>query len=272
MLRTTLACFGAGAGGADAVTVLPFDARARAAGRPSRAGSPATPTPCWPRSPTSPGWPTRPAAPGTSRRSPRTWPRAAWAVVPAEIERAGGLAAALALRARGRRARRHRQRARGASSPTARTPSPASASSRYMAEKPLQRKPPRRRRRPARRPAAVRRDARRSRRCATAPTRTPRATGSPPRVFLATLGPLRSHAARAGVRRQPLRGRAASRSSAARAARPEEVVAAFRASGATVACLCASDTLYAEQGAEVAARAHGGRGDLAGSGRRTRRP
>ena len=43
MLRTTVAAFAAGVGGADAVTVLPFDARARRCPTPSAAGSPATP-------------------------------------------------------------------------------------------------------------------------------------------------------------------------------------------------------------------------------------
>ena len=54
MLRTTLACFAAGVGGADAITVAPFDA---ALGLPDGlpAGSPATCTPCWSRSRTWPG-------------------------------------------------------------------------------------------------------------------------------------------------------------------------------------------------------------------------
>ena len=45
MLRTTVAAFAAGVGGADAVTVLPFDSPL---GRPdgSAAGSPATPPRC----------------------------------------------------------------------------------------------------------------------------------------------------------------------------------------------------------------------------------
>ena len=45
MLRGTIAAFAAGVGGADAVTVVPFDERL---GRPTRsaAGSPATPPRC----------------------------------------------------------------------------------------------------------------------------------------------------------------------------------------------------------------------------------
>ena len=43
MLRTTVAAFAAGVGGADAVTVLPFDSAARRCPTRSAAGSPATP-------------------------------------------------------------------------------------------------------------------------------------------------------------------------------------------------------------------------------------
>ena len=74
MLRTTLACFAAGVGGADAVTVQPFDARS-ACPTASPGGSPATPSRCCSRRPRRPGCSTRPAAPGTSSGSPTTWPR-----------------------------------------------------------------------------------------------------------------------------------------------------------------------------------------------------
>ena len=73
MLRTCVAAFAAGVGGADAVTVLPFDARL---GLPDAfaAGSRATPRPCWSRSRTSPRSPTPPVARSPSRSSPTTWP------------------------------------------------------------------------------------------------------------------------------------------------------------------------------------------------------
>ncbi|EUA08886.1 methylmalonyl-CoA mutase family protein [Mycobacterium xenopi 4042] len=78
MLRTTLAAFGAGVGGADTVRVLPFDAAIpgviRARRRPSRAASPATPSCCCWRSRTSAASSTRPVAPGTSKTSPKSWP------------------------------------------------------------------------------------------------------------------------------------------------------------------------------------------------------
>ena len=61
---------------------------------PSPGGSPATPRTCWSRRGPWPACSTRRAAPGTSSRSPRTLARAAWAWF-TEIERAGGLAAAL---------------------------------------------------------------------------------------------------------------------------------------------------------------------------------
>ena len=67
LIRATIATFAAGVGGADAITVLPFDAALglpddfsrRIAGTPVRSSS---------RSPTSPQSPTRPAEAGPSRR------------------------------------------------------------------------------------------------------------------------------------------------------------------------------------------------------------
>ena len=96
MLRATVAGFAAGVGGADAVTVLPFDDAPRACRTRSPGGSPATPQSLLVRSRTWPGSSTRPAAPGTSRRSPTSWPAPAWAWFQ-EIEarrRAGGRARA----------------------------------------------------------------------------------------------------------------------------------------------------------------------------------
>ena len=71
MLRTTVATFAAGVGGADAITVVPFDSPL---GDPTRSGAGSRATPCTPHrpSPTSPGSPTRPAARTPSRSSPTT--------------------------------------------------------------------------------------------------------------------------------------------------------------------------------------------------------
>ncbi|MDD6793012.1 MAG: methylmalonyl-CoA mutase family protein [Thermobifida fusca] len=78
------------------------------------------------------------------------------------------------------------------------------------------------------------------------------ATGQRPRIFLATLGPVAVHTARAtfaanlfqagGI--EPVSGGGAG---------PEEAAAAFRESGARVACVCSSDRVYAEQAAATVA-------------------
>lgn len=79
------------------------------------------------------------------------------------------------------------------------------------------------------------------------------ATGERPRIFLAALGPLAVHTARTGF---------AANLFAAGGVRPvahdglgpdDDAGAAFAQSGAAVACICSSDALYAERGAETAA-------------------
>ena len=93
MLRTTLAAFGAGVGGADTVLVQPFDAAIPGGlpgqSRVSRAGWRATPSCCCWRSPTSAGCSTPPAARGSSRTSPRRSREQAWSHFQ-EIEARGG--------------------------------------------------------------------------------------------------------------------------------------------------------------------------------------
>jgi methylmalonyl-CoA mutase len=73
-----------------------------------------------------------------------------------------------------------------------------------------------------------------------------RERGERPTVFLATLGPLPVHSARAGFATN-LFGTAGIRSVTGE---PGE----FSASGASIACLCSSDSLYAEAGASAAAQ------------------
>jgi len=73
-------------------------------------------------------------------------------------------------------------------------------------------------------------------------------TGSRPKVFLAALGPVPAHSGRVGFAAnlfqaggvEPVVGSGSA----------EELVAAFQKSGARIACLCSSDKIYAEQ-AEV---------------------
>jgi len=74
--------------------------------------------------------------------------------------------------------------------------------------------------------------------------------GERPKIFLATLGPVAAHTARATF---------ASNLFQAGGIEPvnpgaiDDVIEAFRASGATIACLCGSDRSYAQQAVEVAA-------------------
>ena len=174
MLRTTVAAFAAGVGGADAVTVLPFDEPTRGsptpwpAPRPQHLGAPGRGVPRGRRSPTPP------AAPSPSRSSPTTWPGRpgpSWGASRTDGER--GLRSP-------RVARRSRARRERATSPRRRRPITGLSEFPDLAE-PV---PDDRRRRPRRtaygdgvRGAAA------------------RAAGG--HVFLATLGTVAAHTARA---------------------------------------------------------------------------
>ena len=87
------------------------------------------------------------------------------------------------------------------------------------------------------------------------------ATGARPRAFLATLGPLATHAARAGFARNLLHAGGIDTVDAGPTETVDDVVAAFREAGTPVAVLCSSDALYAERAAPVVAalRAAGAR-------------
>ncbi|SIQ02132.1 methylmalonyl-CoA mutase subunit beta [Bosea sp. TND4EK4] len=83
------------------------------------------------------------------------------------------------------------------------------------------------------------------------------AAASPPAVFLATLGPIADFTARAGFARNLFEAggivAAGGKSFAQDGATDlDALVGAFRASGARLACLCGSDTAYAEEGAAMA--------------------
>ena len=87
------------------------------------------------------------------------------------------------------------------------------------------------------------------------------ATGTRPRAFLATLGPLAVHAARAGFARNLLHAGGIDTVDAGPTEGVDDVVAAFSGAGTPVAVLCSSDALYAERAAGVVAglRAAGAR-------------
>ena len=192
MLRTTLACFAAGVGGADAVTVQPFDAAlglpdafARRIARNTQSLLLEEANVARVIDPAGGSW--------YVERLTEDLAQTAWDWF-TEIERAGGLAAALRLRTGRRPARRDLGPARGRTSPTAATRSPASASSRTSTS--AGRAVPRHRPRPGgglpRHRYAEEFEALRDRADAHAA-----ATGAAPTVFLATLGPVAAHTARA---------------------------------------------------------------------------
>lgn len=86
-------------------------------------------------------------------------------------------------------------------------------------------------------------------------------TGSRPRAFLATVGPLAAYTARAGFARNLLQAGGIETPEAGPTESSVEVAEAFRASDAPVAVLCSTDALYAERASDAVAalRAAGAR-------------
>ncbi|MGW0785321.1 methylmalonyl-CoA mutase family protein [Streptomyces sp. NPDC002913] len=248
MLRTTLACLGAGVGGAESVTVLPFD---HALGLPDAFAlriARNTSTILMEEShlarvtdPAGGSW--------YVERLTDELASAAWTFFQ-EIERAGGQAAALRSgMVRERLAATWAARSRD----LARRKEPVTGVSEFPAidERPVEREPA---------PAApsdgglprVRRDeafealrARSDRHLA--------ATGNRPRVFLAALGPASAHTARASFAANLFLAGGIEPVQEPASVDAPTAAAAFGASGATIACLCSSDALYADQAEGVAA-------------------
>ncbi|MFB7630125.1 methylmalonyl-CoA mutase family protein [Streptomyces sp. NPDC056149] len=244
MLRTTVAGLSAGVGGADAVTVLPFDAAVGLPDAFARRIARNTQSVLLEEShlakvidPAGGSW--------YVERLTAELARAGWAFFQ-EIEAAGGQAAALRSGMLGERLAKTWRR-RGAELAHRREPITGVSEFPLLAEAPLSREPapapaggglPRVRRDDAFEALRARSDARSA------------AGGARPKVFLAALGPVAAHTARVafaanlfqagGIETDTERVTAAS------------VAGAFAASGARIACLCASDTGYAEQAAEVA--------------------
>ncbi|HET6857968.1 MAG TPA: methylmalonyl-CoA mutase family protein, partial [Streptomyces sp.] len=78
------------------------------------------------------------------------------------------------------------------------------------------------------------------------------ATGSRPRVFLAAIGPAAAHTARASFAANLFQSGGVEPVHDPVSVDAASAAAAFAASGATVACICSSDALYAEHAAGVA--------------------
>jgi methylmalonyl-CoA mutase len=77
------------------------------------------------------------------------------------------------------------------------------------------------------------------------------ATGTRPLAFLATLGPLAAYATRAGFARNLLHAGGIDTVDAGPTATVQELAAAYAAAATPVAVLCATDALYAERGADA---------------------
>ncbi|MFJ9522824.1 methylmalonyl-CoA mutase family protein [Kitasatospora sp. NPDC101801] len=246
MLRTTVACLAAGVGGADAVTVLPFDtalglpdAFARRVARNTQAILLEESHLARVIDPAGGSW--------YVEQLTDELARAAWAWFQ-EIERAGGQAAALRSGlVRDRIAATWAQR----STALARRREPITGVSEFpnLQEQPVVREPapaplggglPRVRRAEAFEALRTRSDAQLAE------------AGARPRVFLAALGPAAVHTARSGFAANLFQAGGLE----TRLAVSSEVAALaeeFAADGATVACLCSSDQLYQEHAEELAA-------------------
>ncbi len=250
MLRTTLACFAAGVGGADAVTVRPFDSALGLPDALARRIARNTQSLLLEESHVARVIDPAGGSFYVERLTADLYERG-WAYL-RELEAAGGVAEALAsgLVAEQVNAVWEKRRAN-----LAHRRDPLTGVSEFpdLAEPALERvpapaapEPSAPNALPARRYAAEY-EALRDRSDAVLA-----ATGARPRVFLATLGPVAVHTARAtfasnlfqagGI--EPITGGGAG---------PEEAAAEFRDSGARVACVCSSDRVYAEQAAAAVA-------------------
>ncbi|WP_445400544.1 methylmalonyl-CoA mutase small subunit [Streptomyces sp. LE64] len=251
MLRTTLAALAAGVGGADAVTVLPFD---EAIGLPdafARRIARNTSTILLEEShlgrvidPAGGSWYVERLTDELAHRS--------WEFFQ-ELEAAGGLPGALrsgfvgerlasTWAARSRRLATRREPITGVSEfpslaerAVAREPAPARVSGGL----------PRVRRDEAYEALRARSDAHLA------------ATGARPKVFLAALGPAAAHTARVTFAANLFQAGGIEPVHEPVTVDADSVAAAFVASGAKVACLCSSDALYEEGAAAVAAALRG---------------
>lgn len=279
MLRTTLACFAAGVGGADAVTVQPFDAALRQPDAFSRRIARNTQLLLLQEAgvgrvadPAGGSW-------SVERRTADLAERA-WAWFQ-EIEAAGGVEAAGELISRRIAATRER---RAADIAHRRLPITGVSEFADLDEKPL-------RAFPARsvapeETASPAGSAAHEETVSTAGSAVHEAVaasgGSPsegepglpviryaqefealrdladaqpvrPKVFLATIGPVAAHTARAAFAANLFHAGGLATETAGPGTDPEQIATAFAVSGATVACLCSSDRLYGEHAEAVAA-------------------
>ncbi|MEV4319359.1 methylmalonyl-CoA mutase family protein [Actinocrispum sp. NPDC049592] len=235
MLRTTLACFGAGVGGADAVTVLPFDAAiglpddfARRIARNTHAVLLEESRVAGVIDPAGGSW--------YVEQLTEDLASAAWAFFQ-EIERAGGVEAASGL-IEERLAQTWERRSRN----LAKRKDPLTGVSEFpnLTEKPVVRQPA----------PAVPAGGLPSVRLAEAYEELRDLSDAQPvrpKVFLATLGPVASHTARATFAANLFQAGGIETPNAGATSSAPEVAEAFKASGARIACICGTDKVYAER-------------------------
>ncbi|MGW3964052.1 methylmalonyl-CoA mutase family protein [Amycolatopsis sp. NPDC005003] len=244
MLRTTVACFGAGVGGADAVTVLPFDA---AIGKPDAFAARIARN-------THAVLLEESKLAGVADPAGGSWyvekltddlAHAAWAEFTA-IEGAGGLVAELASGALASRLASTWEK-RSKRIATRRDPLTGVSEFPDLAEKPVVREPvaatvegglPRHRYAEGFEALRDASDAHLA------------SHGSRPKIFLATLGPVAAHTARAGFAANLFQ---AGGIEAVNPGATDDLPGAFRASGARIACICGTDDAYAASASDVAA-------------------
>ncbi|MER8184858.1 methylmalonyl-CoA mutase family protein [Kitasatospora sp. NPDC094015] len=246
MLRTTVACLAAGVGGADAVTVLPFDsalglpdAFARRIARNTQAILLEESHLARVIDPAGGSWYVETLTDELAR--------AAWSWFQ-EIERAGGQRAALAS---GLIADRIGDTWARRSTALARRREPITGVSEFpnLGERPLVREPA-----PAPLTGGLPR-VRRAEAYEALRTRSDRhlaATGSRPRVFLAALGPAAAHTARLTFTANLLQA-GGIETVVGLGTDPAALAEAYTAAGAGPAALCSSDALYEEHAEPVAA-------------------
>ncbi len=239
MLRTTVACFGAGIGGADSITVLPFDA---AIGRPDAFSARIARN-------THAVLLEESKLAGVIDPAGGSWyvenltdelAKAAWREFTA-IEAAGGIEAELASGALAARLAETWEK-RSKRLATRRDPITGVSEFPNLTEKAVVREPV---------VSVVEGGLPRHRYAEGFEALRDRADAHPerPRVFLATLGPVAAHTARASFAANLFQ---AGGIEAVNPGAPDDVVAEFRASGTKIACLCGSNTSYTEEAAEVA--------------------
>ncbi|MFE3873149.1 methylmalonyl-CoA mutase family protein [Kitasatospora sp. NPDC059146] len=245
MLRTTVACLAAGVGGADAVTVLPFDSALGLPDAFARRIARNTQSILLEEShlsrvidPAGGSW--------YVEQLGEELAQAAWAWFQ-EIERAGGQQAALASGLVGDRIAATWAE-RSAKLAKRREPVTGVSEFPHLDEQPLVREPapaghtgglPRVRRAEAYEALRDRSDAHLA------------ATGARPALFLASIGTASAHTGRTTFAANLFQAGGIATAST-EGVDPAAFAAAFRESGASVACLCSSDALYGEHAAAVA--------------------